>query len=618
MMRNFLNRHQRAYSAMVRTVIEPIHSYWRDHNDQKLGSALHALRVLVDGQELNEHYEPTSVTVRIEGWIPPLRHFRLSVRDLRRHNPEYRVRLRTFRRDDARLPWWLSWWRTGYVVRAEGGVSLPPFAFGMSGPAGDLFSMPASNSDAVYGASYLATVAEAIPDARASGAQWGYVDSIMFFGHADRPSRQNWLAALASFHPNEMLELADSPEGDFLAKPVAAILDYHPGNSRLSDQFSLIIGIAERDLHSDSIALRVNRVARPKLFSGITIPEFERHGAVASAKRGFKPMPSPSDEWLHLENATVQDGGTVIVGDELIVYEVAADPSLDFVAGHYGSIRGSKSNPGKVLVEKRPMAEQSIAEGILLAGRNDSNWYHWLIEYLPRVMQATGVIAKSVPVIVTSRTPQSGIDALRFFTDRRIVVVDADTSVSVGLLHFVAPVVQVLDTTRVGWSAGILLNPQPLRAMRSMLRVGAGDGTRKIFLQRSSRHRRMGNARKIEAVARMHGLEIVDPGNLTWDEQRILFSDARLVVGASGAVMANYLFMPAGSRVLAMTSETLDGFVLPAVIAELAGVKFSYLLGKPSLGLDHFKHRRDWFHGNFEVNPKEFDTALRHELRQLD
>jgi capsular polysaccharide biosynthesis protein len=488
----------------------------------------------------------------------------------------------------------------------------------MSGFGGELFALPASNADAVYGASHLATVAQTVADERASGAQWGYIDSIMFFGNIDNSSRQNWLAALASFHPNEMLELADSPGGNFLAKPIAAILGYHPGNSRLSDQFALIAGGEGQELHSNLTSLRVKRVARPKSFSDITIPEFERKGAVARSKTGHRPMPSPGDEWLHLENATVQDGGTVIVGDELVVYEVAADPSLDFVAGHFGSIRGSQANQDQVLVEKRPVAEQSIAEGILLAGRNDSNWYHWLIEYLPRVMQTPDVIADSVPVIVTSRTPQSGIDALRFFTDRPIVVVDASTAVSVGLLHVVAPTVQVLDTTRVEWSSGILLNPEPLRAMRTMLRTEVGEGDRRIFLQRSSRHRQMGNARKIEAVARKHGLEIVDPGNLTWDEQRSLFAEARLVVGASGAVMANYLFMPEGSRVLAMTSETLAGFVLPAAIAELAGVEFSYVLGKPSFGLDHFNHRRDWFHGNFEVKASEFDAALSHELLQLD
>ena len=611
------NRQQRAFSRAIKKVILPVHSYWLNHNEKDLVLALQAIRDITQSSEVVDDLARTT-TIRIEGWVPPQRWFHLDARSLRLHNPGYRLTVRRFTRSDVPLPWWLAWWCTGYVVQATGIGALPPFVFGVTGHDGALFEMTPSSVECVNSAKNL-TMPPAISRVASRGRDVvGYIDSILYAAFSPEAGGLGWLAQLAGFYPREIFELVDSAEGHFLAAPLAELMGSQSQNLRWRDRFALSAGVTDQVLHSDLTALKVWRPASSTSYSGIKVPKFERTGAVARAVVGRQSLPSPSDEWLHLDNAVVQDGGIVLVGDELIVYEAAADPTLDFVSGLHPFIFGSRMNPNEVLVARRPSAERAIAEGILLSGRNDVNWYHWLIEYLPRVMQAHEVIDKNVPVIVASRTPRSGIDALRSLTDRPIIVIDADTSVSVALLHVVAPPVQVLDTTHVEWSSGIAINPRPLHAMRQAFRAENRLATRNIFLQRNSQHRGIANARAIETVARAHGLEVVDPSHLSWEEQKLLFSEARLVVGASGAVMANYLLMPDGSRVLAMTSESLDGFVLPAVIAQVAGVTFSYLFGKPTNRIGQFGHRRDWFHGDFEIGVKEFQRALRNELKHLD
>ena len=97
----------------------------------------------------------------------------------------------------------------------------------------------------------------------------------------------------------------------------------------------------------------------------------------------------------------------------------------DFVSGQQHTLFGSAAHPEAALLFARPSSPTVIPEGILLGGRNDANWFHWLIEYLPRLIQAAGQIDESVPVLISEKVPASGVEALRSLTSRPIVVLEA-------------------------------------------------------------------------------------------------------------------------------------------------------------------------------------------------
>jgi capsular polysaccharide biosynthesis protein len=327
-------------------------------------------------------------------------------------------------------------------------------------------------------------------------------------------------------------------------------------------------------------------------------------------------MPCPSEEWLRLESAEVLNGAVVIADGRVAVYEDAADPRHGFISGQWDVVFGSRMSPDGAFLYRTSPAGVEIPEGILLAGRNDANWYHWVIEYMPRVLQADAHISLEVPLLVTSRTPDAGIALLRSLTARPVVELDTNRTVKVQILHVVAPPVQVLDTTEVPWSAGISMNPAVLREFRDRVLVGRTEKrpTRRVFLRRNSGHRGLLNESELANIARRHGFEQVDPGAMTWQLQLELFESTALLVGASGAVMANYLLMSPGSRILALTSSALRDFVLPAAIAEVAGAEFSYLTGPPSTDLQSARHRREWLHSDFTIDPVLFEQALVGEI----
>jgi len=81
--------------------------------------------------------------------------------------------------------------------------------------------------------------------------------------------------------------------------------------------------------------------------------------------------------------------------------------------------------------------------------------------------------------------------------------------------------------------------------------------------------------------------------------------------------MANYLLMLPGSRVLALTSDSLADFVLPAALASVSQVAFSYLTGPNQSALEDHLARNNWLHSSFSIRPKKFERALRREIASL-
>lgn len=88
-------------------------------------------------------------------------------------------------------------------------------------------------------------------------------------------------------------------------------------------------------------------------------------------------------------------------------------------------------------------------------------------------------------------------------------------------------------------------------AARVLARAPAGEGHRRVYLSRRGQSMRVmiGEAAFERALA-ARGFTIVRPEKLTAGEQVALMRDAEVVVGASGAALANAVFLPRGARVV--------------------------------------------------------------------
>src|SRR5262249_8947792 len=118
----------------------------------------------------------------------------------------------------------------------------------------------------------------------------------------------------------------------------------------------------------------------------------------------------------------------------------------------------------------------------------------------------------------------------------------------VGMLHNVSPTgyvpfklrPQPLETIGHG-----LFAPQALREAVRRMRAGvggAGEERPKLLIRRNAIVRQMTNEAEIAEALVARGFIEVAPERLSLDEQVALYSRARMVVGATGAAMANLIF----------------------------------------------------------------------------
>jgi capsular polysaccharide biosynthesis protein len=130
----------------------------------------------------------------------------------------------------------------------------------------------------------------------------------------------------------------------------------------------------------------------------------------------------------------------------------------------------------------------------------------------------------------------------------------------------------------------------------------------KIFLKRTSNRRGLMNQSEIIQVAEQMGYSIYDPSELDFADQLNMFRFAKSIVGATGAVMANFIFPSNNAKILGLTSSDNSTSALPAIMASIAGCSYFSLEGNDETRAS--THTGN-LHNNFVINVKQFRNALR-------
>lgn len=89
------------------------------------------------------------------------------------------------------------------------------------------------------------------------------------------------------------------------------------------------------------------------------------------------------------------------------------------------------------------------------------------------------------------------------------------------------------------------------QSLREHLRIGESRAERKLFLRRPDKgSRSITNIGSVQPILERYSIELVDPGQLSFQQQVRLFAEAKLIVGVHGAGLANMLLMPPGGTLL--------------------------------------------------------------------
>lgn len=131
---------------------------------------------------------------------------------------------------------------------------------------------------------------------------------------------------------------------------------------------------------------------------------------------------------------------------------------------------------------------------------------------------------------------------------------------------------------------------------------------KKIFLRRNSGLRRLLNSDVIEALLVSQGFTVVEPEKLGFTMQVQLFQNADVIIGATGAAMANIIFSNSRAHIAILISQQ-EGFIYWywQNIACASGGRVRYIIG------EKISKNPNNIHVDFYV-PPEYVTEFTNDL----
>ena len=246
-----------------------------------------------------------------------------------------------------------------------------------------------------------------------------------------------------------------------------------------------------------------------------------------------------------------------------------------------------------------PARPIEIPRAVSLLKDHSRNYYHWLLECLPRAILALrqpGWI--DVPLLIDTDLPAQFIESLRLLSSAsKHIAVPQGLRLPVQELYFPSVMSPTHDYYgRAPRAEDFLIAPEAIALLResflSHVPSTLNDMQQCIYIARSGgTHRSITNELKVISTLEKMGFVIVYPGKLSFVEQIATFANAKIIVGPTGAGMANIVFAKPDCKIAILAAATCNAnYYLFAQLAQYAGQQIVYVGGKPSVPADLHSH----------------------------
>ncbi len=236
---------------------------------------------------------------------------------------------------------------------------------------------------------------------------------------------------------------------------------------------------------------------------------------------------------------------------------------------------------------------RSIADSVVLLGLHRSrNYYHWLVECLPRLMLLEGSWGSMKFLVPRMKSFHRGSMEMLGISESQLIEFDPDQEI--------LEVGELVIPSRIG--ANRKLSAEGVTWLRKSFNFESDARNRMLFVSRGmASTRRLINENAIQKILAESGFERVEGDRLSFREQVALFSKASAIVGAHGAGLANSLFCAPGVPLLEFSG---DDYINPccAELASSGGLPYGLVIGKSDSA------------GNYEIDA----TALNEGLQAMD
>jgi len=334
----------------------------------------------------------------------------------------------------------------------------------------------------------------------------------------------------------------------------------------------------------------------------------------SSADQHIEQVKLPAVKLYHFNDALVSVLSSSIILDHKIIIERVEGVEIDRC--HYYSGPVLLHDQKNALVRNLPIMH--LEKGIFLGGNGSFNYYHWMIEILPKLQYLSAIdqngyygfpllVSEDVYKIKTYR------EALNFIvTDRPVIILNKDKAYRVSnLLYINAPNNNPFNLrhNEKYRTADFLTNSSSINFMRNTLMldmVPPSDvkGNHKIFLARGN-DRRNYNQDEIFEIFKERGFKRATLGELSLKEQITLISNAGIIAGPTGAAWTNLIFCREGTKCLCWMAEEYGEFSAFSNLAKIVGADMQYVTFKTNA-----KSVGELYSANYSIAPQEIRQKL--------
>lgn len=281
---------------------------------------------------------------------------------------------------------------------------------------------------------------------------------------------------------------------------------------------------------------------------------------------------------------SVSSSSLLIGGDSLAIERVGRydSESFDYSGGH---ILMHEGNHAIVKIKKNIYIEC----GVFLGGNGSFNYYHWLMELIPKCEFFHRIPYKKFPLLVSSDVDEliSFKEILdKFAPNVDVVTLQKDKIYSVGDLVYIDTPNNLPFNLRPGnkmRASYTLIHPQSIKYIRNICLSDdvindSSQSTypKKIFLKRKIERRKY-NQDSVENILQKHGFVSVCMEELSFEEQVRTMFHCEWIVGPTGAAWTNLIFCQKGAKALCWMAEELGEFSAFSTIAGNVGVDLEYI-----------------------------------------
>jgi capsular polysaccharide biosynthesis protein len=361
------------------------------------------------------------------------------------------------------------------------------------------------------------------------------------------------------------------------------------------------------------LAMLNRKVILPGIITKIYLPNY-----TFTKNTAFIETYSPEVQLLELENYKISGSCSSFINDDDLFIERYCNEDNENAIYNSGSLLSHDNTLALILEDE----VSHIEKGFFLIGNGSWNYYHWLVEILPKLQTylSLNLYKQGVKLLVPYAVKDN--ENLKFLLDSMLgdikvdmVFVSRNFSLHVNHLYHLTPINNILFNERkIGLASKILhLRYDSLAFIKLKIEqvINLNDNKifshDRIFLARKEDKLRSYNQSDIISLLLKYKFKIIYMEDHDIKQQIFLFKNAKYIVGASGAAWSNLIFCNSSCRALTWLPESAKNFPVFSTLANFANVKLFFF----NTASSHYKD----IHDNYIIDINIFKIKLEKLLK---